>query len=131
MIGREAARFSWRARLPSSRRNYAHLMTDFLEVSTTADSRETAAALARSAVQARLAASARVIGPVASFFWHEGTFGEGEEYIAALKTTADKYAALEAHLLAEHPWKNPEISAAPLVAGSIPYLEWLQRTIEP
>jgi periplasmic divalent cation tolerance protein len=104
-------------------------MADFIQVSTTADSREAAAALASSAVKARLAASAQVIGPVASVFWHEGQYGEGEEYIAALKTTADKYADLESHLLAEHPWKNPEISAVPLVAGSSPYLEWIRRTV--
>jgi periplasmic divalent cation tolerance protein len=104
-------------------------MADFVQVSTTADSREAAAALGRSAVKARLAASAQVTGPVASMFWHEGQYGEGEEYIAALKTTVEKYAALEAHLLAEHPWKNPEISAVPLVTGSDPYLEWIRRTV--
>ncbi|TKA10633.1 divalent-cation tolerance protein CutA [Actinacidiphila oryziradicis] len=60
-----------------------------MQVSTTADSREAAAALARSAVKARLAASAQVLGPVASVFWHEGQYGEGEEYIAALRTMAD------------------------------------------
>jgi periplasmic divalent cation tolerance protein len=104
-------------------------MADFIQVTTTADSRDAAAALARSAVKARLAASAQVIGPVASFFWHEGEYGEGEEYVAAFRTTALQYPALEAHLLAEHPWKNPEVSAVPLVAGSGPYLEWISRTV--
>jgi periplasmic divalent cation tolerance protein len=37
--------------------------------------------------------------------------------------------ALEAHLLAEHPWKNPEIRAIPLVAGAGPYLAWVRRTV--
>ena len=37
-------------------------MTDYLQVSTAADSRETAASLARAAVAAKLAAGAQVIG---------------------------------------------------------------------
>jgi len=47
----------------------------------------------------------------------------------ALKTTASRYPELEAHLLAEHPWDNPEISAVPLVAGSAAYLAWVERTV--
>jgi periplasmic divalent cation tolerance protein len=35
---------------------------------------------------------------------------------------------LEAHLLAEHPWDNPELSAIPIVAGSAGYLRWLDKS---
>lgn len=45
-----------------------------------------------------------------------------------LRTTAVRYAELEAHLLAEHPWDNPEISAVPLAAGSPSYLAWRLTT---
>ncbi|MGV9847267.1 divalent cation tolerance protein CutA [Streptomyces sp. NPDC003442] len=47
------------------------------------------------------------------------------------KTRADRYAELEAHLLEHHPWKNPEVSAVPIVAGSDAYLRWVERTTEP
>lgn len=103
-------------------------MSDYFQVSTTADSRQTAARLAGSAVAAQLAAAAQVHGPLASFFWHKGELGEGEEWQVTLKTTAERYPALEAHLTAEHPWDNPEVTAVPLAAGSKPYLHWLRRT---
>jgi periplasmic divalent cation tolerance protein len=103
-------------------------MTDFFQVTTATDTRETAITLARSAIQARLAAGAEVIGPAASMFWHEGSYGEGEEWKAVFKTTADKYSELEKHLIENHPWQNPEITAVRLVAGSAPYLEWVRRT---
>lgn len=106
-------------------------MTDFLQVTTTADNRETAAHLARSAVAARLAAGAQVTGPVASFFWHLGELGEGEEWQVTMKTTVERYPALEVHLRTEHPWDNPEVSAVPLAAGSADYLAWLQKTVSP
>ncbi|MEU4761776.1 divalent cation tolerance protein CutA [Actinosynnema sp. NPDC023794] len=104
-------------------------MTEFLQVTTTAADRVTATNLARSAVAARLAASAQVSGPVLSFFWHLGEQGEGEEWQVVLKTTAERYPELEAHLRREHPWDNPEVTALPLAAASEDYLAWLRRTV--
>jgi periplasmic divalent cation tolerance protein len=55
-----------------------------------------------------------VIGPVVSVCWHEGRYGEDEEWQVLLKTTAARYAELEAHLLDRHPWDNgvPPLAAA-------------------
>jgi periplasmic divalent cation tolerance protein len=46
-----------------------------------------------------------------------------------LKTTADKFPDLEAHLIAEHSWQKPEVVAVPYVAVSKPYGEWITATI--
>lgn len=104
-------------------------MTSFLQVTTVADTRETASHLARTAVAGKFAAGAYVAGPVLSFFWHLGEQGESEEWHVILKTTEERYAELEAHLLAEHPWKNPEISAIAIATGSAEYLRWIERTV--
>jgi periplasmic divalent cation tolerance protein len=103
-------------------------MSGYLQVSTTADSRDVAVRVARSAVEAKLAAGAQILGPVVSVFWHLGELGEGEEWQVYLKTTADRYSELEAHLIREHPWDNPEVTAVELAAGSKAYLDWLDRT---
>jgi periplasmic divalent cation tolerance protein len=103
-------------------------MTGYLQISTTADNREVATGLARSAVEAGLAAGAQVFGPAVTVFWHLGELGEGEEWQVFLKTTADRYADLEAHLIREHPWDNPEVTAVELTAGSTRYLAWIDRT---
>lgn len=100
-----------------------------LLVITAAGTRDEAAQLARSAVAARLAASAQVHGPVGSFFWHLGEFGEGEEWVAVLRTTTERYDELEQHLLTEHPWENPELVALKIEAGSATYLAWLNRSV--
>ncbi|MDH6122486.1 divalent-cation tolerance protein CutA [Kitasatospora sp. GAS204B] len=102
-------------------------MADYLQVSTATATREEAEALARSAVRARFAGSAQIIGPVGSAFWHLGEFGTGEEWQLLLKTSAERYPLLEAHLLEKHPWDNPEIVAVPIVAGSQACLSWLRE----
>jgi periplasmic divalent cation tolerance protein len=103
--------------------------SDVLQVSTSAESESAAASLARSAVQARLAASAQVLGPVRSCYWHEGSYGEGAEWIATFKTTVDRYPELEAHIREAHQWTNPEIVGVRVAAGSGAYLDWVQRTV--
>ncbi|GAA3109849.1 divalent-cation tolerance protein CutA [Streptosporangium carneum] len=103
-------------------------MTGYLQVSTTADSHETAMNLLRSAVRAKLAASGQVFGPASSVFWHEGELGEGEEWQIFLKTTTERYPELEAHLIAEHTWSKPEVTFTTIDGGSAPYLEWLRKT---
>jgi periplasmic divalent cation tolerance protein len=101
-------------------------MADYVQVSTTADNRETALELLNSAVKTRLAASGQIFGPAATAFWHLGEFGNGEEWQVVLKTTAARYPELEAHLIEAHPWDNPEVSFTPL-GGSAAYLEWMSR----
>jgi periplasmic divalent cation tolerance protein len=102
-------------------------MFDHYFVTTMTADRETAARLAGSAVQAKLAGTARVHGPVASFWWHLGEHGEGEEWQVTFMTTSERYAELEAHLLAEHTWDNPEIAAVKIEAGSAACLRWLEE----
>ncbi len=100
-------------------------------MSTATGDRSSAEGLARSTVSARLAAGAQIIGPALSAFWHEGKFGTGEEWQLLFKVRADRYADLERHLLDQHPWKNPEITAVPIAAGSAAYLRWVATTTAP
>ncbi|MDD1064001.1 divalent-cation tolerance protein CutA [Streptomyces cocklensis] len=106
-------------------------MTEFVQVSTATEAREQAVRLAESAVRGQLAAGAQVVGPVVSVFWHRGEFGTGEEWQLLLKTTVERYPALEAHLLEHHPWDKPEVVAVPIVAGSETYLRWIADSTEP
>ncbi|MFF8387407.1 divalent-cation tolerance protein CutA [Streptomyces kanasensis] len=106
-------------------------MSDHVQVSTATPTKDDAEALAGSAVKARLAAGAQVIGPVTSVFWHSGEYGTGEEYKVLLTTTAARYPELEAHLLAAHPWDNPELIATPIVGGAARALEWIRDSVSP
>jgi periplasmic divalent cation tolerance protein len=104
------------------------MSSDYLQVSTATASKESAVALARSAVESGFAAGAQVAGSVASIVWHHGDLVEGDEWQVVLVTTSDRYAALEQHLIREHPWTNPQVTATQVVRGSPAYLDWVART---
>jgi periplasmic divalent cation tolerance protein len=106
------------------------MSTEFVQVSTATDSAEAAATLARSALSARLAAGAQILGPVRSIVWHLGELTEGEEWQILFRATASQYPDLEAHLIEHHPWSNPEVVAVPLWAVAEGYGDWLGRSVE-
>ncbi|MFE0734560.1 divalent-cation tolerance protein CutA [Streptomyces sp. NPDC058855] len=100
-----------------------------LTVRTTTDSADKAAALARGAVEARLAACAQVSGPLTSVYHWQKAIETAEEWQVEFKTTEARYEALEAHLLAAHDYETPEILATPVVRVSTAYREWLEREV--
>ncbi|WP_326836754.1 divalent-cation tolerance protein CutA [Amycolatopsis rhabdoformis] len=106
-------------------------MADHLIVMTTTPDRESADRIASSAVARRLAATAQVRGPVASYFWHLGEAGQGEEWVVTFKTTGARYDDLETHIRAEHPWDKPEVTGIELSRGSADYLRWLDTATTP
>ncbi|MFB7913307.1 divalent-cation tolerance protein CutA [Streptomyces sp. NPDC056061] len=106
-------------------------MSAWLTVLTTTDSEEKARALARGAVEARLAACAQISAPVTSVYRWQGAVETAEEWQLLLKTTAERYDELEAHLLAAHDYGTPEIIAVPVVRGSAGYLDWVAAETAP
>ena len=99
----------------------------FLQVQTTTDSRAEAVELARAAVELRLAACAQVSGPLASTFWWEDSVERAEEWLLTLKLPAAGYQALAEFLTRRHSYDEPEIVALPIIAGSEPYLSWIEE----
>ncbi|MEV6057797.1 divalent cation tolerance protein CutA [Streptomyces sp. NPDC052107] len=79
----------------------------------------------------RWAAGAQIVGPAVSAFWHEGEFGTGKERQVLLKTTRARHPELKAHLLAHHPWQNPEVTTVPIEAGSKGCPEWIAAHAQP
>lgn len=102
-------------------------MTEFWQVLTTTDSPEDADRIARSAVRARLAACAQRLGPITSTYRWQGAVQTAEEWQVLLKTPADRYDALAAHLREQHSYELPEIVATPILAGSTEYLDWVRE----
>lgn len=91
----------------------------------TAPNRDVALALARTVVDERLAACVNIVGGVTSVYRWEGAVQQDEEVLMVLKTAADRRAALQARLLALHPYSVPEFVVLDTTDVSAPYLEWL------
>ena len=87
---------------------------------------EPAAALARGLVDAGLAACVNHLpGMRSTYRWKGETVTEGEDLLL-VKTVRAAFAAVEAFVLANHPYEVPEVVALPLVEGHAPYLAWLE-----
>lgn len=101
----------------------------YCQVVTTTDSRAAADELARTAVEARLAACAQVVGPISSSYWWDGTVTTDQEWQVVLKTTVAAYPELERHLREAHGYDVPEILCLPVTAGNPAYLDWLATEV--
>ena len=104
-------------------------MTDKIVILCTCSGAEEAERLARSLVEARLAACVNVIPQVRSYYRWEGALESAEEHLLAIKSSRPLFEALRAHLTGLHSYHLPEILALPVVDGSEDYLGWLDASL--
>ena len=95
-------------------------------VMTTTPNREAAEKLTKTVLEARLAACVQV-QEVTSYYWWDDKINREGEQLLYLKTTADKYQALEALIVANHSSDTPEILKLPVEQGFEKYLDWMQK----
>ncbi len=96
-----------------------------LLVVTNLPDQASAQALALALVTERLAACANMLAPCRSTYRWQGRVESAEEVPLLIKTTTQRYAALEAAIRARHPYELPEIIAVPIVHGLPQYLAWV------
>jgi periplasmic divalent cation tolerance protein len=91
---------------------------------TTANTEE-ASRLAEMLVGQRLAACVQILPEIESVYRWQGKVERQKEILLIAKTVKSKFEELEREVRAIHSYETPEIVAWPLLAGSLPYLEWL------
>ena len=96
-------------------------------VLVTAPSQEVATHLAHSLVSGRLAACVTVIPRVVSIYAWEGKLEQAEEALMLIKTRRSRYAELEQHICAHHPYDTPEIIEIPAGQVTQKYLQWVMQ----
>jgi len=96
-----------------------------LLVVTNVPDRGTAEKLADMLIERGLAACVNILAPCRSVYRWKGAVQHDEEHPMLIKTTAERYAALEQALRAGHPYELPEIIAVPIERGLPAYLDWV------
>ncbi len=96
-----------------------------LVVLTNLPDRAAAERLADSLLEKRLAACVNILAPCRSVYRWKGEVQHDEEHPMLIKTTQERYAALEAAIRAGHPYELPEIVAVRIERGLPAYLEWV------
>jgi periplasmic divalent cation tolerance protein len=104
-------------------------MAESIQVLTTTDSRDLAAEIGRTLVERRLAACVQIIGPISSVYRWQGQIETAEEWQCWIKTTRERFAAVEQAIRELHTYSVPEILAMPVISGNSAYLQWLEEQV--
>lgn len=104
---------------------------EMLLVLTNLPDRAAAERLADALVAQKLAACVNILAPCRSIYRWKEAVQHDEEHPMLVKTTAERYAALEAAIRAAHPYELPEIVAVPIVRGLPAYLQWVESETRP
>jgi periplasmic divalent cation tolerance protein len=99
-------------------------MAAFLVLTNLPD-RAAAERLADLIVEKRLAACVNILAPCRSVYRWKGAVQHDEEHPMLIKTTAERYPALEQALREGHPYELPEIIAVSIERGLPAYLAWV------
>jgi periplasmic divalent cation tolerance protein len=100
---------------------------DPIVVLITAQNREEAIRLADMLVGAHLAACVQILPEMESVYRWQGAIERQPEVLLLAKTTKRRFMELEREVRALHSYDVPEIVTLPIVAGSAPYLKWLDE----
>jgi len=93
---------------------------------TTVATREQAEALARSLVRQQLAACVQ-LQKIESVYRWEGEIQQEPEWRLLIKSTAARWPALRAAVLADHPYALPALVAWPLPLHHAEFADWVRE----
>ena len=101
-----------------------------LIVFVTTSSNEEANRIAEALVGQRLAACVNIISAIQSIYRWEDKITRDQESLMIIKTTDERYAALERRVKEMHSYSTPEVVALRIERGSEQYLNWLRESTE-
>ncbi|MFO7287546.1 MAG: divalent-cation tolerance protein CutA [Gammaproteobacteria bacterium] len=101
-----------------------------LLVITTCGGAETADRVASALVERRLAACVNALpGAVSTYRW-QGRVARDHETVLLIKTTAERYAAVEAAIRELSGYELPEVVAVRIERGLPGYLAWVAESVK-
>jgi periplasmic divalent cation tolerance protein len=107
-------------------------MADELLMLVTCGSAREARKIARSLVNARLAACVNVLrSPVESIYRWKEDVEHAEEFLLLIKTVRARFGKVRDAVREMHTYDVPEIIALPIAAGHTKYLRWIRSSVSP
>lgn len=103
-------------------------MSEIMVVTIACPDAEGAQQLARGLVESRLVACVQ-IHPIRSTYRWQGEIETSDEYLLTAKTTTEVWPALEAYILAHHPYDVPEIIAQRVEFVTDSYARWVRENV--
>jgi periplasmic divalent cation tolerance protein len=97
-----------------------------IAIFTTVATQEHARRLAQACVERKLAACAQIC-EIESFYAWKGAVQSAPEWRIMFKTSADRYAAVEAAIRELHSYELPAIHAVAIEQAFAPYAAWVEE----
>jgi len=101
-------------------------MTDYIVIYVTAPQDE-AVDLAKTLVEERLVACVNIVPGLRSIYWWQGKVEDEPEVLCIMKTRSNLFESLRDRVRELHSYEVEEIIALPIVAGNLPYLDWIRE----
>lgn len=105
------------------------IMNEILVMSTT-NTLDLAQKIASALVQANEAACVNIVPGIRSVYCWEGKECNDEEFLLLIKSSVEKFEAIQSRIRQLHSYQVPEIIAVPITAGDPSYLTWLRKAIK-
>jgi periplasmic divalent cation tolerance protein len=104
-------------------------MNNPIVVLSTTDTLELAEKIATALIDAHEAACVNIVPGIRSIYRWEGKVCNEGEYLLLVKSSAEKFEAIQRRIRHLHSYQVPEIIALPISEGDPEYLKWLEASI--
>jgi len=104
-------------------------MNEILVLSTT-DTLDLAQKIASTLVREREAACVNIVPGIHSVYCWEGKECNDSEFLLLIKTSEERFEAVQARIRQLHTYQVPEIIALTITSGDPRYLAWLREGIK-
>ena len=88
---------------------------------------EQAESTGRRLIEAGLAACINILPAMTSIYRWQGAIETAQEVVLIAKTVVARADAVTGLIVELHPYETPAVLVIPVVAGSLPYLQWIGR----
>ena len=88
---------------------------------------ETADRISRLAIRQHMAACVNQLPGITSVYEWDGKIQQNQEVLLIIKSTQERFDAIQNLIREEHPYELPELIAVPITQGLPDYLEWIKQ----
>jgi len=99
--------------------------TEYIQITTTVETKKDASRLAQLLVESRAAACVQVLGPIESTYRWRGEVEVSQEWQCLIKTERRLFPEVQNIVNEHHPYDVPELIGVPIVEGSAEYFRWI------
>lgn len=87
----------------------------------------TADRISRRIIRQHMAACVNQIPGTTSIYEWDGKIRQDNEVLLIIKSTEERFEAIQQLVIEEHPYELPELVAVPITQGLPDYLEWMTQ----